>query len=127
MKLMKTISLREFTLHPTKYLKELPITLTQYNVPVANVSPCGVTEPKRNPMASNYDLRETDRVMRDLPNQIEPPKKQGCCNALQGCKAYGNLYRIEYYDSEGLAKKDVFLCPIHLKSTQANSESVTEL
>ena len=36
---MKSISVREFQLHATKYLKELPIVLTQYNLPVATVNP----------------------------------------------------------------------------------------
>jgi hypothetical protein len=36
---MKQISVREFQLHPTKYLKELPLVLTQYNKPVADLIP----------------------------------------------------------------------------------------
>lgn len=36
---MKMISLREFCLHPSKHIKRLPITLTQYNKPVAVVLP----------------------------------------------------------------------------------------
>lgn len=35
---MKQIALREFQLHAAKYIKELPITLTQYNLPVAIIS-----------------------------------------------------------------------------------------
>ena len=38
---MQVISLREFQLHPTKYLKELPVTLTQYNIPVAIITSTG--------------------------------------------------------------------------------------
>lgn len=34
---MKTISVREFQLHASRYLKELPLTLTQYSKPVAIV------------------------------------------------------------------------------------------
>ena len=34
---MKRISLREFQLHASKYIKELPIVLTQYNKDVAKV------------------------------------------------------------------------------------------
>ncbi len=36
---MKSISLREFQLHASKYLKELPLVLTQYNISVAKVIP----------------------------------------------------------------------------------------
>lgn len=39
---MKQISIREFQLHAEQYLKDLPITLTRYNIPVAIVSPTGV-------------------------------------------------------------------------------------
>lgn len=39
---MKQISIREFQLHAEQYLRELPVTLTRYNVPVAVVSPTGV-------------------------------------------------------------------------------------
>jgi hypothetical protein len=32
---MKHVSLRDFNNHPSKYLKKLPLVLTQYNKPVA--------------------------------------------------------------------------------------------
>lgn len=36
---MKQVPLREFQLKASKYLKELPIVLTQYNTPIATVIP----------------------------------------------------------------------------------------
>jgi hypothetical protein len=36
---MKTITLREFCLRPASYIKELPITLTSYDKPVACIVP----------------------------------------------------------------------------------------
>ncbi len=36
---MKRISVRDFQLHAKKYLKELPLKLTQYNIPVATIIP----------------------------------------------------------------------------------------
>jgi antitoxin (DNA-binding transcriptional repressor) of toxin-antitoxin stability system len=36
---MKTVSVREFQLHAKQYLKDLPIVLTQYNLPIATIIP----------------------------------------------------------------------------------------
>lgn len=36
---MKQVSLREFSLQPTRYIKDLPIILTRYNLPIASIVP----------------------------------------------------------------------------------------
>lgn len=36
---MKSVSVRDFQLKASRYLKELPIVLTRYNIPVAQIVP----------------------------------------------------------------------------------------
>lgn len=76
---MKQISIREFQLHAEQYLKDLPVTLTRYNMPVAVVSPIGVNAlsddelwVKANRGAKTFE-KELDKMeaFQKLKEQIE--------------------------------------------------------
>ena len=41
------VSVRKFQLNAKKYLNELPVTLTKYNVPIAKIVPLGFFPPEK--------------------------------------------------------------------------------
>ena len=57
---MKKIPVREFQLHATKYLKELPLILTQYGKSIAQVS--SLVKEKSDFVESDIDPKKTGRI-----------------------------------------------------------------
>lgn len=74
---MKKVSLRDFQLKPTKYLRDLPIILTRYGKEIAFVAPPNAeiiygTDQKM------HRLKEKGEIGKDLSDEVHPvpkPKK----------------------------------------------------
>src|SRR5439155_15404701 len=73
-----------------------------------------------------------------LPNKPSPPFQEdvttqdtrptGKCQAPNGiCRNLGYKYRIAFYDSEGLVKKELFLCEVHVKKAKEQDMEVVEI
>lgn len=73
---MKQVSLRDFSLHPTKWIKELPIVLTRYNLPVAKL--ISYNEMDRLEEAANYPrpFIGSKKIIGSYEKLVAPPKKQ---------------------------------------------------
>lgn len=99
---MQRISLREFQLHASKYIKQLPIELTQYNVPIAIINPFEEVLTQQ-PKSSNTVLTQ------------EYNRCEG-----QGCRSYETvLTQGEGYDDEGnLREYKKWLCSYHRKQVK---------
>ena len=57
---MESISLREFQLHASKYIKELPIVLTKYGKPIAKVIPFVLTDSP--PIENKLKEKEVEEI-----------------------------------------------------------------
>jgi len=102
---MKQIPLREFQLHATKYLKELPLTLTQYNKSIASVIPIG--EPKVS-FKSQMDVKKKE-VFKDVPsptqvfkpmNLPEPKNDRMMKTEVKTFWFGGKKYEVDEYGNE---------------------------
>lgn len=84
---MNKISIREFQLHASKYLKELPIVLTQYGKDIAFVTPIDakvLTHPK-----SVNTL--PPKVSTQSPNVVTKPTKSVNTSKKKGEKGMGDI------------------------------------
>ena len=69
-------------------------------------------------------VRTTHPVLDDST----PESLMGKCEVPNmSCRGFGKKYRIEYFDTEGLQKKEVYLCPEHAKKTREYAESMVEI
>lgn len=134
---MKQVSLRQFSNQPSKWIKELPIILTSYNIPVASVIPYkgykGIRLQKEVDEVSIKYL--TNSRMQDLtpePHTPMPPLEHAVttvsvarCEAPNTpCRGEGMQYKIGFMTDEGVKKKDLYLCATHLQKARAECESV---
>jgi len=69
---MKSVSVRDFQLNANKYLQELPLLLTRYNIVVAQVLPNG------SGIISEKQLDEVYKKVEGV-KPVETPKDLGRC------------------------------------------------
>lgn len=121
---MKRISLREFQLHPTKYLRELPLVLTQYNIPVATVNTfienntIDVTEvlTDNTDDKMNNEKVLTQELTPSTNNMPEPPRDLLSCT-VPFCKNMSKgRYRVT--TDAGENTKELWMCSLHLAKAQ---------
>lgn len=106
---MQRVSVRDFQLKPTKFLKELPIVLTQYNKDVAKIVPM------------------TENVLTDEPEKPETGWRRTCEAPNQNCKLFGKKYLIVLESEEGEHRIENYLCPTHLAVVQRQGARIEEL
>lgn len=94
---MKRVGIREFRAHISRYLKELPVTLTHHNRDLAVVKQ---VENDLHPLESPTDLqKQSADVKASLEKKIQeknPEKAQALCEhgamkglcKVEGCKNY---------------------------------------
>jgi hypothetical protein len=70
---MLTISLRQFQLKPSKYLSQLPLTLTVYGKPVATVNTYGGQKTEKV-LTHKKDLKE---LLGDTKVEYDLPESKG--------------------------------------------------
>jgi antitoxin (DNA-binding transcriptional repressor) of toxin-antitoxin stability system len=134
---MIEIALREFQLHPTQYLKKLPLVLTQYNKPIAQIVPFVNTSVNSFPRTIKDTANVLIRPIRRMPmitKQIPTEEmttdalEQGRCEAPNIiCKNLGYEYIVTFMTDEGEKKKKVFLCGLHLRKAKDSEMEVKEI
>ena len=103
------ISLREFQRNATKYLNNLPITLTQYNKEIARVVVCEEEEER----ATGEELREMIKPL----EETKPTEQWGNPNLrCYYCKNSPAIY-FTYYDENSDPHEGIF-CKKHIEEYQ---------
>ena len=138
---MKQIPLREFQLHPTKYIKELPLVITQYNLPIAKIIPFSntsvnkqddVTSPKPQKAKLEEIKKETgvttlSEITQELNVDQGHPVTTAKCQIKEGCRAFGQEYKITYIGDEGEITEQKYLCDLHVKKARQHGTEVVEV
>ena len=122
---MKQVSLRTFQLNANTFLKDLPIVLTRYNLPVAVVNPVGeITQDKPNEVSGPPHPVEGKEVAEGPPAIFEPPARVppvffGRCNYCSRTAA--GEFEVKIYNTEvgEFDERMIPLCEIHLKKARA--------
>lgn len=127
---MKHIPLREFQLHASKYLQDLPLVLTVRNTPVATINPFVNSSVNKDIKLANKVLTD-EKDVNNEPSTLEISMLHdqiGRCEAPNtGCRLEGKKYLVGFMTDEGIQKKKMFLCSIHLKKARAECDSVNEI
>ena len=80
---MKKVSIREFQLNAGKYLKELPLTLTRYNLPVAILQSVDTSVDTPEIIGENLEKTKSTKSSGGkkiyTPKSVEPKIKPALC------------------------------------------------
>ncbi len=116
---MKTISLRSFQLKPSKFLSELPITLTKYNRPFAVVTTFQMSNVnKTNSVVEKSIANGIEKPLSEAPTtpqpQINTPTKTFIKCSVSFCNEEATGTGKVYDDGEWVSKP---MCNKHIISS----------
>lgn len=117
--------MREFQINAAKHVNDLPIVLTRYNKPVITVKLYELKDDglKTYPVKTKQPIKPVIEEPVEEVEEIEQPIGR-CTPPRNQCRNFGNKYHVEYFDEDGLIRKDIYLCPIHLQLAKNQCEKV---
>jgi hypothetical protein len=152
---MRKVGIKQFQKNIYKELADSPFIITKNGKYFRTVIDEGVaTSPKEsantNPSATTYTVSNKPLGLDHLPEDgsnltvegiphnkpealqedvtIQDARPTGKCQIPNGiCRNLGYKYKIAFYDSEGLVKKDLFLCDLHVKKAKEQDMEVQEV